>query len=149
MAGHWPGDFFDAIAIEDEPIDEPFLVEVEGEDQEDGDEEEDEDDEDENQEEDEVREDGNEGEVENRRPWLNPPMVSGIGDTVKDSKSVQLNSGRASSNAEGDGVDCQKEWNREEVEGLCCPICMEPWCNSGDHQPRSLSLSTSPLSSYS
>ncbi|KAJ8421409.1 hypothetical protein Cgig2_012296 [Carnegiea gigantea] len=144
MAGHGPGDFFDAIAIDDEPIDEPFLVEVEEEDQEDGDEEgeeeddeeEDEDDEDENQEEDEVREDGDEGEVENRRPWLNPPMVSGIGDTVKDSKSVQLNSGRASSNAEGDGVDCQKEWNREEVEGLCCPICMEPWCNSGDHQPR-------------
>lgn len=113
MAGHWPGDFFDAIAIDDEPIDEPFLVEVEQEDQEDEDEEEDEeedeDDEEENQEDDEVREDGDEGEVENRRPWLNPPMVSGIGDTMKDSKSVQLNSGRASSNAEGDRVDCQKE----------------------------------------
>lgn len=147
MAGHWPEDFFDAIAIEDEPIDEPFLVEVEEEEQEDEDEEEDEeeedegedeDDEEENQEEDEMREDGDEGEAENRRPWLNPSMVSGIGDTVKDSKSVGLNSGRASSNAEGDGVDCQKEWNREEVEGLCCPICMEPWCNSGDHQPSCL-----------
>ena len=138
------GDFFDAIAIDDVPIDEPFLVEVEEEEEEDEDEEDDEEDEDEDGEEDEVREDGDESEAENRRPWLNPSRVLGIDDTVKDSKSVKLNFGGALSNAEADGVCFQKEWNREELEGLCCPICMEPWSNSGDHQPRSpLSLSLS------
>ncbi|XP_062117358.1 uncharacterized protein LOC133831167 isoform X2 [Humulus lupulus] len=27
----------------------------------------------------------------------------------------------------------EKEWNRSEIDGLFCPICMEAWCNDGDH----------------
>ena len=25
-------------------------------------------------------------------------------------------------------------WNRSEIDGLFCPICMEAWSNGGDHQ---------------
>lgn len=25
------------------------------------------------------------------------------------------------------------EWNLSEIDGLFCPICMEPWTNDGDH----------------
>ncbi|KAK9723902.1 hypothetical protein RND81_05G033200 [Saponaria officinalis] len=31
------------------------------------------------------------------------------------------------------------EWNREEIDGLFCPICMEPWSSSGEHLPSCLS----------
>ncbi|GAB4833590.1 hypothetical protein Ancab_031833 [Ancistrocladus abbreviatus] len=36
------------------------------------------------------------------------------------------------------GEDSERSWNREDVEGLFCPICMEPWSNDGDHQPSCL-----------
>lgn len=31
-------------------------------------------------------------------------------------------------------TDCGGEWNREEIDGLFCPICMEGWTTCGDHQ---------------
>lgn len=39
--------------------------------------------------------------------------------------------------SDGDGIDGMsqgKEWNREEIDGLFCPICMEAWTNDGVHQ---------------
>lgn len=33
---------------------------------------------------------------------------------------------------EGDGGE--GEWNRSEIDGLFCSICMEAWTNDGDHQ---------------
>ncbi|XP_075079753.1 uncharacterized protein LOC107827739 [Nicotiana tabacum] len=35
---------------------------------------------------------------------------------------------------EGDGGEAEGEWNRSEIDGLFCPICMEAWTNDGDHQ---------------
>uniref|UniRef100_A0A7N1A4K8 RING-type E3 ubiquitin transferase n=1 Tax=Kalanchoe fedtschenkoi TaxID=63787 RepID=A0A7N1A4K8_KALFE len=35
--------------------------------------------------------------------------------------------------AEG-GLSKGREWNREEIDGLFCPICMEAWTNDGVHQ---------------
>ncbi|CAM8894739.1 unnamed protein product [Rhodiola kirilowii] len=32
------------------------------------------------------------------------------------------------------GLSKGKEWNREEIDGLFCPICMEAWTNDGVHQ---------------
>ncbi|GMH09847.1 hypothetical protein Nepgr_011688 [Nepenthes gracilis] len=44
---------------------------------------------------------------------------------------------KAASFKDGDS-ESERRWNREEVEGLCCPICMEPWSNDGVHQPSCL-----------
>nr|XP_016469046.1 PREDICTED: E3 ubiquitin-protein ligase RFWD3 isoform X1 [Nicotiana tabacum] len=35
---------------------------------------------------------------------------------------------------EDGGGEGEGEWNRSEIEGLFCPICMEAWTNDGDHQ---------------
>ena len=51
----------------------------------------------------------------------------------QDSKATTSISGECN---EGEGS--QKEWDREDVDGAFCPICMEPWTSSGEHQPRYL-----------
>ncbi|KAL9267016.1 E3 ubiquitin-protein ligase RFWD3-like protein [Drosera capensis] len=38
---------------------------------------------------------------------------------------------------EGEG-EGEGEWDREGVEGLVCPICMEAWSNEGEHNPSCL-----------
>ncbi|XP_074276382.1 uncharacterized protein LOC141600094 [Silene latifolia] len=40
---------------------------------------------------------------------------------------------------EEDDDDGGNEWSRQDVDGLFCPICMEPWCSSGEHLPSCLS----------
>ena len=38
------------------------------------------------------------------------------------------------------------EWNRNEIDGLFCPICMEAWTNYGDHHIWYVQLIFFPLS---
>ncbi|CAK9177723.1 unnamed protein product [Ilex paraguariensis] len=38
------------------------------------------------------------------------------------------------SSCKNEKVEGGEEWNRTEIDGLFCPICMEAWTNGGDHQ---------------
>jgi hypothetical protein len=31
----------------------------------------------------------------------------------------------------------KRDFDASSLEGLCCPICLEPWASQGDHQTRS------------
>lgn len=52
------------------------------------------------------------------------------GDDTSRSKGEET----ASQNADKEEGGVGEEWNRSEIDGLFCSICMEAWTNDGDHQ---------------
>ncbi|KAJ7976907.1 E3 ubiquitin-protein ligase RFWD3 [Quillaja saponaria] len=57
------------------------------------------------------------------------------GDEEEGNKRRRIEGGEAcSSNGIGSVQSSQgNEWNRGEIDGLFCPICMDAWTNDGDH----------------
>ncbi|GAB2230844.1 hypothetical protein Drorol1_Dr00015139 [Drosera rotundifolia] len=69
---------------------------------------------------------------------------SSIADRVREEKEEEERMSRASkataasgsTSGKGKENESEGEWDREGVEGLFCPICMEAWSNEGAHNPR-------------
>ncbi|KNA14167.1 hypothetical protein SOVF_109620 [Spinacia oleracea] len=132
-----PTRHFRDISTDDYDDDAVFFVVEEDEDEEEGEEEE--------EEEEEEGEDGVEADEVIEIPPPSPPTavfrVSENEDREKQTlRLIQDSEGTTSTSGGcGEGEDSQKVvWNREDVEGLFCPICMEPWTASGEHQPSCL-----------
>ncbi|GAB2233116.1 hypothetical protein Droror1_Dr00002331, partial [Drosera rotundifolia] len=68
---------------------------------------------------------------------------SSIADRVREEKKEEERMRRASEattasgsvSGKGKENESEGEWDREGVEGLFCPICMEAWSNEGAHNP--------------
>ncbi|KAK4833512.1 hypothetical protein QYF36_006291 [Acer negundo] len=85
------------------------------------------------EEDDEEEEDGGGGEL--IRVAESPPRVSdfvqrSVGDGEK-RRRVEREGGESCSLS----GECSQgsQWNRSEIDGLFCPICMDVWTNNGDH----------------
>lgn len=73
---------------------------------------------------------------------VNMANVQGSGDDTADlglGKSSQ-EKGKEAERDEKEEISVGEEWNRNEIDGLCCPICMEAWTSGGDHQVWSVQL---------
>lgn len=62
------------------------------------------------------------------------PRVSQPGPEENGDSQRTEGGGVSSSNGKVGSQENGEEWNRSEVDGLFCPICMEAWTNGGDHQ---------------
>ncbi|XP_044472732.1 E3 ubiquitin-protein ligase RFWD3-like [Mangifera indica] len=87
-------------------------------------------------EEDETEEETDEEEEEEEEEVLimaveSPTTVSGSNQAVTEDRTKRRREDRGGI----ESGDCSQgnEWNRTEVDGLFCPICMDAWTNSGDH----------------
>ncbi|TYI65541.1 hypothetical protein E1A91_D09G164600v1 [Gossypium mustelinum] len=78
-----------------------------------------------------LEEDSEETEEEQEEEWFIPVMESPWVLAEKESKNgeatVCSNAGESGENSQGN------EWNRGDIDGLFCPICMEAWTTTGDH----------------
>lgn len=153
MAGNWYDDPFNGGDDHHDPYHDAFgqppIVDNSDDEEEIHFDDEGEEDEDESEEDDDEEEEGENGDEEEVVEVVIPPppppnpalgftsRVSGVEERDKDLKPILLDFEGTSSMAD-DGEGSQKGWNREDVEGLFCPICMEPWSNGGDHQPSCL-----------
>ncbi|KAF3623162.1 hypothetical protein FXO37_31991 [Capsicum annuum] len=54
--------------------------------------------------------------------------------TMRNGKGGEEEAFRGGEKEGGGGGDEGEEWNRSEIDGLFCTICMEAWTNDGDHQ---------------
>ncbi|KAB2066370.1 hypothetical protein ES319_A09G155500v1 [Gossypium barbadense] len=79
----------------------------------------------------ELEEDSEETEEEQEQEGFIPLMESPGVLAEKESKNgeatVCSNAGESGENSQGN------EWNRGDIDGLFCPICMEAWTTTGDH----------------
>ncbi|OWM82442.1 hypothetical protein CDL15_Pgr002016 [Punica granatum] len=55
------------------------------------------------------------------------------GEEERDSKRRRQGEGEAEACSSGRVTSQDSEWNRSEIDGLFCPICMEAWSDDGDH----------------
>ncbi|KAK4799382.1 hypothetical protein SAY86_024747 [Trapa natans] len=97
------------------------------------------------EEEGEEEEDGEDDEDVNYIPVEDSPVRNEIGNTAsissritsgqggRDNKRRRLEEGEADASSPGCSASHGSEWSRSEIDGLFCPICMEPWTNDGDH----------------
>ncbi|KAJ0028468.1 hypothetical protein Pint_35720 [Pistacia integerrima] len=93
--------------------------------------------------EEETDEEEDEGEEEEEEEVLiaaveSPPRVSSSNPAVIEDRTKRRREDRGGESCSFSGIesgDCSQgsEWNRTEVDGLFCPICMDAWTNSGDH----------------
>ena len=73
-----------------------------------------------------------------------PPRVldSGQGSVGDGEKRRRVEKGGESCWMSGiESGDCSQgsQWNRTEIDGLFCPICMDAWTDNGDHHIREFS----------
>lgn len=115
--------------------------------------EEEEDDETANDYEDETEEEEEEEEEELITVAESPPRVSSsvqlrVGDGEKRRRDEK--GGEACSLSGIESGDCSQgsDWDRSDIEGLFCPICMDAWTNNGSHHIWSALSKSSILSLY-
>ncbi|XP_022767276.1 E3 ubiquitin-protein ligase RFWD3 isoform X2 [Durio zibethinus] len=75
----------------------------------------------------ESEEDSEEEEQEESIPVMESPRVSGKDGEKGVEGRICSSLGESGENSQG------KEWNRGDIDGLFCPICLEAWTTIGDH----------------
>lgn len=60
-------------------------------------------------------------------PVMESPRVLAEKESKNGEATVCSNAGESGENSQGN------EWNRGDIDGLFCPICMEAWTTTGDH----------------
>ncbi|KAG8483907.1 hypothetical protein CXB51_022657 [Gossypium anomalum] len=79
----------------------------------------------------ELEEDSEETEEEQEQegfiPLMESPRVLAEKESKNGEATVCSNAGESGENSQGN------EWNRGDIDGLFCPICMEAWTTTGDH----------------
>ncbi|KAF5737520.1 Transducin/WD40 repeat-like superfamily protein putative isoform 1 [Tripterygium wilfordii] len=73
--------------------------------------------------------------VENSARVLHPDHpVSNLSEESREKRRRLDGGGDTCLSNRAEGGECSsQEWNRTEIEGLFCPICMEAWTSEGDH----------------
>ncbi|OIV92371.1 hypothetical protein TanjilG_09969 [Lupinus angustifolius] len=84
-------------------------------------------------EEEEEDEDDDEDDDEDYVAVLPSSRVSENCDEEERNKRRRTEVGEASSSPIAIESSQGSEWSRSEIDGLLCPICMEPWVNNGEH----------------